>query len=317
MGAVSGGEDGATEGTLADRLAATREGYGRWLERQPLSANTKRAYGAWAGRYLDWLSGTPAEYGDALSDPYARDYAARDFKAHLKTVGKAKPSSVNLSLAAIDNFYGHLGMGRPNVGREELPRAAPRALSPEDQKRFLRSVARCSSARDRAIATLFFYSGLRLEEMAGLDAGDVAVSARKGRVTVRSGKGERYREVALNSDAREALGGWFAERRELLDGMADGEADGEALFLGRRGKRLTARAVDLIVRRLGTEANLDAPLSAHVLRHTCLTNLVRNGNDLVMVAEIAGHKRLETTRRYSLPSEADREAAMEGIRVEH
>jgi len=156
------------------------------------------------------------------------------------------------------------------------------------------------------------YSGLRLEELAGLDAGDVAISARRGRVTVRSGKGDAYREVALNADAREALDGWLSERR-----VSSGIVDGEALFLGRRGKRLTTRAVDLVVRRLGEEANLDAPLSAHVLRHTCLTNLVRNGNDLVMVAEVAGHKRLETTRRYSLPSEADREAAMEAIRVEH
>ncbi len=71
------------------------------------------------------------------------------------------------------------------------------------------------------------------------------------------------------------------------------------------------------MRRLGEEANLELPLSAHVLRHTCMTNLVRAGNDLVLVAEIAGHKRLETTRRYSLPSQTDREAAMEGIRVEY
>jgi integrase/recombinase XerC len=53
------------------------------------------------------------------------------------------------------------------------------------------------------------------------------------------------------------------------------------------------------------------------LRHTCLTNLVRRGNDLVLVAEVAGHKRLETTRRYSLPSREDRESAMEGIHVEY
>jgi site-specific recombinase XerD len=45
-------------------------------------------------------------------------------------------------------------------------------------------------------------------------------------------------------------------------------------------------------------------LSAHVLRHTCVTNLVRGGNDLVLVAELAGHRRLETTRRYSLPAAA-------------
>ena len=51
--------------------------------------------------------------------------------------------------------------------------------------------------------------------------------------------------------------------------------------------------------------------------HSCLTNLVRRGHDLVLVAEIAGHKRLETTRRYRSPTEGDREAAMESLRVEY
>jgi len=305
--------DFRNDGALPARLEGARGEYGRWLARQPLSANTRRAYATRVGRFLAYLASVPVEeYGDPLSDAHARDYAARDFKAHLKTVGRAKPSSVNLTLAAVDNFYRFLGLGKPGVRREEPPSSAPRALSAGDQRRFLRAVERCASARDRAIATLFFYSALRLQELAGLDAGDVAISARKGRVTVRSGKGDAYREVALNADVRWALEGWLAERR-----ASAGTVDGEALFLGRRGKRLGARAVDLVVRRLGEEANLDAPLSAHVLRHTCLTNLVRNGNDLVMVAEIAGHKRLETTRRYSLPSEADREAAMEAIRVEH
>ncbi len=68
-----------------------------------------------AGQYLEYLAATPAEYGDPLEDPHARDYAARDFKAHLKTVRKARPSSVNLSLAAVDNFYRFLGMGKPEV----------------------------------------------------------------------------------------------------------------------------------------------------------------------------------------------------------
>lgn len=300
-------------GALPAGLAERRGDYEVWLSRQPLSANTRRTYATRVGRFLGYLASVPAEeYGDPLSDAHARDYAVRDFKAHLKTVGRAKPSSVNLTLAAIDNFYRFLGTGRPEVRREEPTKAAPRALSVGDQRRFLRAVERCASARDRAIATLFFYSALRLQELADLDVGDVAISARKGRVVVRNGKGDAYREVALNADAREALDGWLAQRR-----ASSGVVDEEALFPGRRGTRLTTRAVDLIVRRLGGEANLEAPLSAHVLRHTCLTNLVRHGNDLVMVAEIAGHKRLETTRRYSLPSEADREAAMEGIKVEH
>lgn len=88
-----------------------------------------------------------------------------------------------------------------------------------------------------------------------------------------------------------------------------------ALFLNRNGGRLSARSIHEVLNRLAAEARLQ--LSARILRHTCLTGLVRAGNDLVLVAEIAGHRRLETTRRYSLPSTADREAAMEASRVEY
>jgi len=94
------------------------------------------------------------------------------------------------------------------------------------------------------------------------------------------------------------------------------DAAGErALFLNPQGRCLSTRAIDLVVRELGRDAGL--ALSAHVLRHTCLTALVRNGTDLVLVAKIAGHRRLETTRRYSLPSARDRAAAMDGIRVDY
>ncbi len=295
-----------------DRWAGLRTEYEGWLSRQPLSANTKRAYRTRVSQYLEYLAVTPAGYGDPLKDPHARDYAARDFKAHLKTVRKVRPSSVNLSLAAVDNFYRFMGMGKPDAKREDLPGVAPGSLLPEEQKRFLRAVERSTSARDRAIARVLFFAGLRVSELVRLDNADVAVSARKGRVIVRSGKGDAYREVALNAEVRGALEGWLADREREYP-----KPDGEALFLNRKGSRLSGRAVDLIVRRFGDEATIEKPVSAHVLRHTCMTNLVRAGNDLVLVAEIAGHKRLETTRRYSLPSEADRQAAMENIRVEY
>ncbi len=300
------------EASAGERWARVGADYEGWLARQPLSENTKRTYRTRVSQYLEYLAATPAEYGDPLEDLHARDYAVRDYKSYLKAVRKAKPSSVNLSLSAIDNFYLFLSMGRPEVRREELAQASPRSLSAGEQKRFLRAVERSPEIRDRAIALLLFYAGLRIGELCRLDVEDVALSARKGRVVVRSGKGDSYREVVLNSEVREALSEWIAEREAWLRAQ-----DSSALFLSRRGGRLSTRAVDLTVRKLGGDANLDRPLSAHALRHTCVTNLVRAGADLVLVAEIAGHRRLETTRRYSLPSVADREAAMEGIRVEH
>jgi integrase/recombinase XerC len=77
---------------------------------------------------------------------------------------------------------------------------------------------------------------------------------------------------------------------------------------------MSSRAVDLVVRRLASQAGLE--LSAHVLRHTFVTNLIRSGADVVLVAELAGHRRLDTTRRYSLPSQADKDAAVERVLLE-
>ena len=174
----------------------------------------------------------------------------------------------------------------------------------------MRAVERWTSIRDRAIALLLFYTALRVGECASLDTNDIALSARKGKVTVRAGKGDLYREVVLNAEAREGLSAWLVERGKRFPDHSE-----TALFLNSHGQRLSIRSIDLTVRRLGKGANV--AVSAHRLRHSCLTNLVRRGHDLVLVAEIAGHKRIETTRRYSLPTERDREAAMESLRMEY
>jgi site-specific recombinase XerD len=135
------------------------------------------------------------------------------------------------------------------------------------------------------------------------------MSARKGLVVVRSGKGDAYREVPLNALVRQVLEEWLADRRVKA---GDGE---RALFVGRSGRRLSKRSVDDVVRGLGKDAGMS--LSAHILRHTFLTRMVRQGSDLVLVAELAGHRRLETTRRYSLPSDVDRLLAVENLQIDY
>ena len=295
---------------------AVLAGYDGWLTRQPLAARTRAAYLAQVRDFVTWLAGS--EHGArALGDPDVRDWAVRDYKRYVKTFKRWGPASVNQALAAIDNFYRSRGAGRPEVAREELAQTAPRALTEPEQRSFLRFVQACPSARDRAIVTVFFYAGLRLSELGALDMTDVALSARRGRVTVRAGKGDAYREVPLNSPCRTALDEWFDARTKQLAARAQAGGDGAAqtgVWLSRSGTRMGTRAIDLVIRRLAAEAGLE--LSAHVLRHTCVTNLIRSGADVVMVAEIAGHRRLDTTRRYSLPSQADKDAALEAVVVE-
>jgi integrase/recombinase XerC len=223
-------------------------------------------------------------------------------------VERWKPASVNLALAALDSFYTQLGLGRPIVRREELSKASPRAITAEEQRRLLR-IGERAKARDRAIVVMLLYTGLRLAELVALDVDDVKLSARKGVVVVRSGKGDVYREVPLNALVRQVLEEWNAERKQRAP---EGE---RAFFLGRSGRRLSKRSVDDVVRGLGEDAGVK--LSAHILRHTFLTRLVRQGSDLVLVAELAGHRRLETTRRYSLPSDVDRLLAVENLQIDY
>jgi site-specific recombinase XerD len=193
------------------------------------------------------------------------------------------------------------------VRREELPQAAPRALDIDEQRRLLRAAER-ASPRDRAIVCTTLFATVRLAELVALDVGDVRVSARKGVLVVRSGKGDSYREVPLNALARQVLDEWLAERARIAG------AEEPALFVSARGSRLSPRATDSAIRKVARDGGIEA--SAHTLRHTCLTGMVRGGHDLVVVAELAGHRRLETTRRYSLPNDADRQAAVDGLQVE-
>jgi integrase/recombinase XerC len=295
---------------MTETLDQTLTAYNAWLDRQPLATKTRIAYRLQVHQYGAYLAQRPPMADDPLRTPFARDYAIRDYKIYLKTERQAKPTSVNLALAAIDHFHQFMGNDRPQVSRESLPAQAPRALKPEEQKAFLRAIERTSSVRDKAIAQLLFYTAVRLGECAALNLDDVRISARRGVVIIRSGKGDTYREVPLNLEVRKTLQVWLKERNERFSQTSD-----PAFFLNSKGKRLSARSIDLIIRHIGVDAHLE--LSAHVLRHTCLTNLVRRGNDLVLVAEIAGHKRLETTRRYSLPSAEDRIAAMEGLPVDY
>ena len=247
--------------------------YERWLDRQPLAKNTRRAYRSKVHAFLEYLKDEPCDHGDPVEDEHARDYAVRDYKAHLKTTRKVKPSTVNLALAAVDHFYRFLGMGAPKVRREDLPQVAPIALPREDQICFLRAVERCLSTRNRALALLLYHTALRIGECAALNVVDITLSARKGRVIVRSGEGDAYREVPLNVEVRKAMQAWLDERRGR---WSDDEAG--AMFVSRLGQRLSTRSIHTIVRQLGRQAGLD--ISAYSLRHTCLTTLVRNGNDL-------------------------------------
>ena len=278
--------------------------YTIWLKRQPLSPATRRSYSSRIGRFLYYLADTGEELVSLFKSDRELEHVLKSYKRHLKVKSKLSPATVNAHLTAIDHFIQYNGQEPPEVPREDLPQQAPRALEKDEQRRFLRAVAGCRRSLDRAVTMLMFYTGIRIGECAGLDVDDVFVVGRKRKVVVRSGKGDQYREIPLNEEAAKAVQQWLKDRDERFSQVAVEPA----LFLNPQGRRMSTAALDLIVRKVGDSCGL--PVSAHRLRHTLLTNLVRNKTDLIIVAEIGGHKKLETTRRYTLPTERDKEKAI-------
>jgi integrase/recombinase XerC len=140
----------------------------------------------------------------------------------------------------------------------------------------------------------------------------VRASARKGHLIVRYGKGGKYREVPLHPKLRTALEQWRTERAKWPRA-----AENPALFLNRRGGRLSTRGAYDVLTAIAEDANLtigrEADFTPHVLRHTAATAMIRDGADIV--AEILGHS-VETTRRYSLPTEQDKQRAVERLPVD-
>lgn len=293
------------------------------LSKAALSAETRRTYASKVRTYLIWLDAWLADgasagdsdadsagdsAGDPLADPAARDRAVRDWRTHLLEKAGLAPATVNNALSAVDDLYTRRGMGRASAERVDVTTPPPRALDHHTQIRWLHAVDAQPAARDRALAGVPFYAGARIAETVRLDVGDVEIGDKVGvlRIGGHGGSaGARTRAVPLHPRLRDDLRRWLAARADW-----PGARTSPALFLNQRGTRLTVRGARDIIARIASAAGEADTVTAHVLRHTFGTNLVRGGTDLVLVAELLGHARLETTRSYAEPSPIDRTEAV-------
>jgi integrase/recombinase XerC len=142
--------------------------------------------------------------------------------------------------------------------------------------------------RDRAVVELLYGSGLRVGELCGLRPADVDLV--RGQLLV-WGKGSKQRQLPMSGPSVEAVRAWLgAARGDLVN--TDTPAD--ALFVNRRGHRLTSRDVRRILDRRAS-----SPTHPHALRHTFATHLLDGGADLRAVQELLGHEDLATTQLYT------------------
>jgi integrase/recombinase XerC len=147
--------------------------------------------------------------------------------------------------------------------------------------------------RDRAILETLYSAGLRVSELVGLEIDDVDQHA--GVVRVR-GKGKRERLAMLGAPSLKAVKDWLSARETWLNGL---KKPTQAVFLNRRGTRLTTRSVGRLLEKHLKQTGLDPRTSPHTLRHSFATHLLDNGADIRCVQELLGHRNLTTTQVYT------------------
>jgi integrase/recombinase XerC len=269
-----------------------------------LAPPTARAYAEDLRDFACWFEQTN---GRGLESGLVTSIDLREYQQHVLAVRGLKPATVNRRLCAVRAW---LKWCRERGLVDSLPRfprrasepaRAPKALDRVEAGRLERAVEREGTPRDRALVALMLHAGLRVGEVVSLRVDDVELSERKAKVVIRAGKGAKRREVPLGPEARRAL-------REYLEARHPGEW----LFPGRGGGHVTARAVQAAVKKYAYLARLVAgQVTPHVLRHTFATRLLRGGADIVVVAGLLGHARLDTTARYTRPRWEEMERAVE------
>lgn len=201
-------------------------------------------------------------------------------------------------LSAWRGLYGFLareyGVAQDPCRAVKAPRGEkrlPNALTADDAQRLVEMEADgLLATRDRALLELFYSSGLRLSELVGLNWG--MLDRQDGTVRV-TGKGSKTRLVPVGRKALEALQAWESFRASLP------HEEAEAVFVNRQGRRLSARAVQLRVRRAGIVQGLATRIHPHALRHSFASHVLQSSGDLRAVQEMLGHASISTTQVYT------------------
>ncbi|MGH2398447.1 MAG: site-specific tyrosine recombinase XerD [bacterium] len=218
----------------------------------------------------------------------------------LRRRGRA-PATVKRRAAAIRSFYHYLLREQLvssdptlDLGAPKLPRRLPKTLSIQEIDRLMSSPdpSRPEGLRDRAILELMYGSGLRVSELLGLNLGDVDLGAELVRCT---GKGDKERFVPVGTKAVSAL---LSYQRSGRPALARRRVT-QALFISRRGNRLTRQGCWKLFKQYARKARITRPLTPHVLRHSFATHLLEGGADLRAVQEMLGHASIGTTQVYT------------------
>jgi len=182
-----------------------------------------------------------------------------------------------------------------NLSSPKVGKSLPKALSTREIEILLNEPAKSSSVeavRDKAMMELMYAGGMRVSELVSMNVGDIDLDAGSVRCF---GKGSKERLIPIHRRAAEAVAQYVRQARPQL--LRDsGE---EALFLNRRGERLTRQGFWLILKSYVKSAGIQADVTPHTFRHSFATHMLKGGADLRAVQELLGHANISSTQIYT------------------
>jgi integrase/recombinase XerC len=289
----SGGRKKPSPGGAPDPDPLVRDLRGYLLTERKRSPLTVAAYERDLMEFTAFLRDTEA----SVSLQAVKPTQIRRYIAHLFDARGCDSRTVCRKLSSIRALYRFLKITgilendpAAAIPGPSIAKKRPAPLKVDEVMKLLRTslAGRTDAAqrRDNAIMELFYASGMRRAELAGVRLADVDLAERTIRVT---GKGNKERLVVINRAAADAIEAYLRVRPRSAD---------PALFLGRGGKALTPKHVWRIFRDIYRVSGIQKHASPHTLRHSFATHLVENGVDLETVRELLGHESLATTGVY-------------------
>jgi len=234
--------------------------------------------------------------------------AMRAFMGDLQRRGMVK-RSVARAVSALRTFYRFLGTRygvEANPTKSvRLPKLEKRLPAVMDRAQielmfeFAESVAAKGGflgRRDLAMLEVFYSTGMRLSELAGLNLADADLVSEQVKIR---GKGKKERIVPLGSHAVRALRRYYDGRDAVVERLQPPRAERKAVFLSQRGRRLSPRGVQAVVKKYLRVLDESVGLKVHTLRHSFATHMLDAGADLRAVQELLGHASLSTTQVYT------------------
>ncbi|OOZ39636.1 tyrosine recombinase XerC [Solemya pervernicosa gill symbiont] len=271
-----------------------------WLERflehlqseRRLSAHTSNNYQRDLQNFLNFCNEREFEQWSSLLEADIRNYIA---SRHRKGLAG---SSLSRELSALRSFYNYLLREEvvtlnpaQGVRAPKTPRKLPKTLDVDQTARLLQIDDDDPLAvRDAALMELIYSSGLRLAEVVGLDLGSLDLRDATVKVV---GKGSKERMVPVGRLALQAVEKWLKVRGSLA------KVEETALFVSKRGSRISDRSVQKRLKEWAVKQGLDSSLHPHMLRHSFASHMLESSSDLRAVQELLGHADISTTQIYT------------------